>query len=43
MKEQIICSKCGKLNYSKYFMTCECKEPDFKFKTYDDYLESKNK
>lgn len=39
ISEQMFCSKCGKTNWSKYFETCSCKEPDFSCKTYEEYLE----
>ncbi len=38
MKEQLFCSKCGKVNWSRWGETCECKEPDYRFESYDDYL-----
>lgn len=41
MKEQLFCAKCGKVNWSSHFQTCECAEPEFKYETYDDYLKSK--
>lgn len=37
-REQLFCSKCGKLNWSQWGETCECKEPDYRFESYDDYL-----
>lgn len=43
MKKQLFCSKCGKTEHSQWFETCECKEPDFRFETYDEYLDNESK
>jgi len=42
LEEQLFCTKCGKVNWSNYFEVCICKESDFRFKTYDEYLEAKD-
>lgn len=42
MPEQKFCSKCGKTNWSYFAKTCECRKPDFKYDTYEEYLSNKS-
>lgn len=41
MGKQLFCGKCGKLNWSEWFATCSCKNPDFKYESHEDYLRNK--
>ncbi|EOO44431.1 hypothetical protein [Bacillus cereus] len=43
MSEQLLCGHCGKPNWSQWFETCECQNPDFRFKTIYEYEEYQNK
>ena len=40
MPEQKFCAKCGKVNWSYFAKTCECRKPDFKYSTYEEYDEN---
>lgn len=37
MSEQLICAHCGLLNWSQWFRTCSCREPDFRFESQEEY------
>ena len=40
-KEQMFCSKCGKLNFSCNGGVCECPNPDFSCEQWTDYFKLK--
>jgi hypothetical protein len=37
MSEQLICANCGLLNWSQWFRTCSCREPDYRFESQEEY------
>lgn len=43
MTEQLFCDNCGKLNWSRWAETCECRHPKFIHGEHVDYLEAKKR
>ncbi|ARQ94969.1 hypothetical protein FLAPJACK_55 [Bacillus phage Flapjack] len=37
MNKQKICANCGLMNWSRWFRTCECVNPDFKYDSFEEY------